>query len=61
MGLLYSEESYAIRDAAMEVHKLLGSGMHEIVCGEHLKLNFALGTSPTSERNHIRYNSETLW
>ncbi len=41
MGLIFEAESYAIKGAAMEVYKALGSGFLEGVYQECLELEFA--------------------
>lgn len=56
MGLLYSEESYAIRGAAMEVHQLLGSGMHEVVYGDALEVEFRLRGIPYEREKTYKLN-----
>lgn len=43
---LYWDEAYAINGAAMEVHNLLGCGMHEVVYGDALEVEFRLRNIP---------------
>lgn len=50
MSLIYPEESYAIRGAAMRVYNVLGSGFLEAVYQEALEIEL--------DRRHIPYERE---
>lgn len=53
--ILYWDEAYAINGAAMEVHNLLGCGMHEVVYGDALEVEFRLRGIPS-----VREKSYTI-
>jgi GxxExxY protein len=44
--LVYSDESYKIIGACMEVHKVLGAGFHEAVYQEALAIEFDIRNIP---------------
>lgn len=52
--LLYKEEAYKIIGAAMAVHKELGSGMHEKVYGDALKVEFEREGIPFERERQFR-------
>ncbi|HEU5015688.1 MAG TPA: GxxExxY protein [Roseiflexaceae bacterium] len=60
--LLYREEVYAIIGAAIEVHKVLGSGFLEAVYQESLELELASRSIPfqAQQELRIRYKQQYL-
>ena len=62
MALIYSEESYAINGAAMEVYNQLGHGFLERVYQEALEKEFLLRGIPFEREKllTIRYKGEKL-
>ena len=60
--ILFKEESYKIIGAAMEVHKVLGTGFTEPVYQEALELEFQLRDIPyVREKNfQITYKGQIL-
>lgn len=55
-SLLYAEEAYAITGAAIDVHNHLGCGMHEIVYGDALEVEFRLRNIPYEREKSYRVN-----
>ena len=62
MALIYSEESYAINGAAMEVYNQLGHGFLELVYQEALEKEFLLRGIPFEREKllTISYKGEKL-
>ena len=53
-GLLYKDEVYQIIGAAMEVHKVLGSGFLEAVYQEALEIEFTLRGIPFESYKNLK-------
>ncbi|MEZ5993185.1 MAG: GxxExxY protein [Planctomycetota bacterium] len=60
--LLYEEETYAIRGAAIEVHKRLGPGFLEAVYQEALQIELSFREIPFESQKALRisYRDQTL-
>lgn len=54
MGLIYEEESYAIRGAIYEVYKTLGTGFLEAVYQEALEMELSARSVPFVPQKEIR-------
>ena len=54
MGLIYEEESYAIRGAVYEVYKTLGTGFLEAVYQEALEMELSARNIPFVSQKEIR-------
>jgi GxxExxY protein len=60
--MIYTEESYKIIGAAMEVHKTLGQGFTEFVYQDALSLEFVKRAIPFEKEKHLTvfYKGEAL-
>lgn len=56
MAILFEKESWAIRGAALEVHKQLGCGFSEKVYQDALEIEFKLMKIPYEREKHITIN-----